>query len=55
MKRKKYECDYVSLGFLILSSIITLGIINLMMYVQDEITPKEFFSPELNFALRKTK
>ena len=36
------------LALLIFCSIFTLGIFNLLMYLVDGITPKEFFSPETN-------
>ena len=40
--------DYIGTGFLVFCSIITLGIVNLLMYKIDGITPRMFFSKEDN-------
>ena len=45
--------DYGGTVFLIISSILTLGIFNLLMYIIDGITPKMFFSKEDNFFCGK--
>lgn len=53
MEKKVKQLDKGVLTLLIISSIITLGIINLAMYLIDGITPKEFFSPKDNIYLEK--
>jgi len=45
--------DWEITSILIGSSILTLGIINLVMYLIDDITPQEFFDLEMNPLLQK--
>ncbi len=51
--KNKEERDWLITLLLVVSSIITLGVINLLMYIIDGITPKDFFSLESNSLLTK--
>ncbi|KKN40003.1 hypothetical protein LCGC14_0737740 [marine sediment metagenome] len=48
----KNKLDLGMMLILILSSIFTLGMINIAMFLIDGITPKEFFNSKLNPILK---